>query len=118
MPLSASAAKTTTAARFRLPRSRHQGAVGAAALTPTVSQPAARLPLVPAPGRPEDGWRHPDRRLLVLRRRLAVALVGGPVVLAVALLLLLAGPVEAAAGGAAGLVLLGLTLLAVERRWR
>ena len=73
---------------------------------------------MPAPGRPEDGWRHPDRRLLVLRRRLAVALVGGPVVLAVVLLLLLTGPVEAAAGGAAGLVLLGLTLLGVERRWR
>lgn len=64
------------------------------------------------------GWRHPDRRLLVLRRRLALALVGVPVVVAVVLLSALAGPVEAAAGLVAGLVLLGLVLLAVERRWR
>ncbi len=66
----------------------------------------------------EGGWRRPDRRLLVLRRRLTIAFVGGPVVVAVVLLMAAAGPVEAAAGLAAGLVLLGLTLLAVERRWR
>ena len=66
----------------------------------------------------DGGWRRPDRRLLVLRRRLAVTMVGGPVLAAVVLLALLTGPLEAAAGAAAGLVLLGLTLLAVERRWR
>ena len=38
--------------------------------------------------------------------------------MAVVLLALLTWPLEAAAGAAAGLVLLGLTLLAVERRWR
>jgi uncharacterized protein len=64
------------------------------------------------------GWRRPDRALLVLRRRLTLAFVGGPVALAVALLALLAGPVEAVAALAAGLVLLGLILVAVERRWR
>jgi len=72
----------------------------------------------PAEQPPDGGWRFPDRRLLVLRRRLAVGSVGGPVVVAVGLLAVLAGPVEAGAGLAAGLVLLGLTLLAVERRWR
>ena len=72
----------------------------------------------PAATLPQGGWRRPDRRLLVLRRRLAVGLVGGPVVLAVVLLGAFAGPVEAAAGLALGSVLLGLTLLAVERRWR
>lgn len=65
-----------------------------------------------------DGWRRPDRRLLVLRRRLTVAFDGGAVVVAVALLALLAGPVEAVAGLAVGLVVLGLSLIAVERRWR
>jgi membrane protein YdbS with pleckstrin-like domain len=65
-----------------------------------------------------DGWRRPDRRLLILRRRLTIAADGGTAVLAVALLAVLAGPVEAAAGLAVGLVVLGLSLLAVERRWR
>ncbi len=72
----------------------------------------------PQPDLMEGAWRHPDRALLVLRRRLAVAWVGGPVTVAVLLLAVLAGPVEGVAGLAAGLVLLGLTLLAVERRWR
>jgi membrane protein YdbS with pleckstrin-like domain len=66
----------------------------------------------------DDGWRRPDRALLVLRRRLAVAVMGGLVALAVALLAVLVGPVEAGAALVAGLVLLGLTLVAVERRWR
>jgi uncharacterized protein len=68
--------------------------------------------------RVRGGWRRPDRALLVLRRRLTLALVGAPVAVAVVLLALLAGPVEAAAGASAGIVLLGLTLLAVERRWQ
>lgn len=72
----------------------------------------------PAADRLEGSWRRPDRRLLVLRRRLAVGLVGGPVVLAVVLLGALAGAPEALAGVAAGSVLLGLTLLATERRFR
>jgi uncharacterized protein len=67
------------------------------------------------PGAP---WRTPDRRLLVLRRRIALAVLGVPATLAVLLLASLAGPVQAAAGAAVALVLLGLLLLAVERRWR
>jgi uncharacterized protein len=68
--------------------------------------------------RVRGGWRRPDRALLVLRRRLTLAFLGGSMTLAVGLLALLAGPVEAAAGLSAGLVLLGLVLVAVERRWR
>lgn len=64
------------------------------------------------------GWRRPDRRLLILRRRLTIGFDGGTVLLAVALLAVFAGPVEAAAGLAVGLIVLGLSLLAVERRWR
>ena len=66
----------------------------------------------------DGAWRRPDRRLLVLWRRLTVGFVGGPVVVAVVVLAAVTGPAEAAAGLAAGLVLLGLVLQAVERRWR
>lgn len=65
-----------------------------------------------------ERWRRPDRRLLVLRQRMMTGVVGVPAVLAVGLLALLAGPAEAVAGLVVALVLLGLALLAVERRWR
>jgi membrane protein YdbS with pleckstrin-like domain len=71
-----------------------------------------------APDEHDDGWRHPDVKLLVLRRRIAVGVVGVPVVVVVAALAAAAGPVQAAAALVVGLVLLGLLLLAVERRWR
>lgn len=71
----------------------------------------------PAPTGAADGWRRPDRRLLVLRRRIAVVAMGLPALVAVGMLAVLAGPAEAAAGGAVALVLLGLLLLSVDRRW-
>jgi membrane protein YdbS with pleckstrin-like domain len=67
---------------------------------------------------PSDGWLHPDRALLVLRRRIAVGVVGVPVALAVTVSAQLAGPVQALACLVVGAVLLGLLLLAVDRRWR
>lgn len=69
------------------------------------------------PELPDAAWRRPDRGLLVLRRRLVVAGVGAPVLVVCVALALLAGPVEAAAALLPGLVLLGLALLAVERRF-
>jgi hypothetical protein len=65
----------------------------------------------------DGAWRHPDRGLLVLRRRLVALALGTPLVVVVVGLGVLAGPYEAAAGSAAGLVLLGLALLAVDRRF-
>jgi membrane protein YdbS with pleckstrin-like domain len=74
----------------------------------------------PADALPGDAgpWRRPDRGLLVVRRGLAGATVGLPAVVGTALALWLAGPVESLAVVLAALVLLGLLLVAVERRWR
>ena len=65
----------------------------------------------------EGRWRTPDRALLVLRRRLAVGVVTGPGLVVTALLALLTGPAEAVGALLATLVLTGLVLVAVERRY-
>lgn len=62
-------------------------------------------------------WRRPDRGLLLLRRGLVGVLVGVPGAAAVVALAVLFGPFEAVAALAAALLMLGLALLAVERRF-
>ncbi len=64
-----------------------------------------------------EAWRRPDPALLRLRRGLVLALVGAPGLLVALALLLLAGPAEAAAAAVAAVVLTGLALVAVERRY-
>jgi membrane protein YdbS with pleckstrin-like domain len=66
---------------------------------------------------PDAAWRRPDPGLLRLRRLLALLLVTAPAVVACVALLALAGPVEALAGLALVVVLTGLLLLAVQRRY-
>ena len=68
-------------------------------------------------GAHEARWRTPDRGLLVLRRRLAVALVTGPGTVAAVLLALLTGPAEAVGALLVTVVLTGLVLVAVARRY-
>ncbi len=66
-----------------------------------------------------DGtWRGPSRSLLVLRRAECLVLLAVPGLLATVLLAVLVGLLAAVAAGAVSLVLLGLALLSVERRWR
>lgn len=65
----------------------------------------------------QAGWRRPDRGLLRLRRGLVLGWLGVPSLLAVGALALLTGPVEALAGLALVTALLGLALLAVQRRY-
>jgi len=66
-----------------------------------------------------DGtWRGPSRSLLVLRRAECLVLLAVPGLLATVLLAALVGPIAAVAAAAVSLVLLGLALLSVERRWR
>jgi hypothetical protein len=65
---------------------------------------------------PEDAWRRPDPALLRLRRLLVCGLLGVPVLLAVAVVAALAGPTEALGALVAGAVLLGLALVAAQRR--
>jgi uncharacterized protein len=74
------------------------------------------LPVV-ASDPPADAWRRPDRALLRLRRILATVLVGGPVLLVGALVGAMAGPVQGIAVLAVGAALLGVVLLAAERRF-
>jgi membrane protein YdbS with pleckstrin-like domain len=62
-------------------------------------------------------WRRPDPALLRLRRLLVLLLVALPALLVTVGLAVLVGGVEALAAAAAGLVLVGLVLVAVERRW-
>ena len=64
----------------------------------------------------EGQWRTPDRGLLVLRRRLAVGVVTGPGIVVTALAMLV-GPAEAVGALLATVVLTGLVLVAVERRY-
>ena len=66
---------------------------------------------------PERAWRRPDPALLRLRRGLVLALVATPAALTALALLVAAGPAEAAAASVVGLVLTGLTLVAVDRRY-
>ena len=65
----------------------------------------------------EGRWRTPDRGLLVLRQRLAVGVVSGPGLVAAALLAMVVGPAEAVGALLATVVLTGLVLVAVERRY-
>lgn len=64
-----------------------------------------------------DGFRRPDRGLLVVRRRLAVALVGAPGAFVSLLLGLLSGPAAGVSGLLSTCVLTGLVVAAVARRW-
>ena len=64
-----------------------------------------------------EGWRRPDRGLLVLRRRLTVAVVGGPGLVTAVVLGVTAGGPAAAAALLLTVVVTGLLLVAVERRW-
>lgn len=64
-----------------------------------------------------DGFRRPDRGLLLVRRRLAVALVAGPGVLAAVLLSVVAGPATGLGALLATAVLTGLAVASVARRW-
>lgn len=66
----------------------------------------------------EEGWRAPDPALLRVRRGLAALQLGLPTVLAAVLVALLAGPAPAVATLLVGATLLGLALVAVERRFR
>jgi membrane protein YdbS with pleckstrin-like domain len=66
---------------------------------------------------PDAAWRRPDPGLLRLRRLLALLLVTAPAVVACGALLALAGPAEALAGLVLAVVLTGLLLLAVQRRY-
>ncbi len=65
----------------------------------------------------QPAWRRPDRALLLLRRQVAVVAIVVPTVLAAALAGVLDGPASALAALLAGIVLGGLLLVAVERRW-
>lgn len=65
----------------------------------------------------EDAWRGPDRGLLRVRRFLVIAWVTAPGLLTGAVLAVLVGPVQALAAVALTLVLTGLVLVAVQRRW-
>lgn len=62
-------------------------------------------------------WRRPDRGLLVLRRGLVAALIGAPGLAATVALAVLFGPLQAVAAAALTVLLLGLALVAVERRF-
>lgn len=73
-------------------------------------------PLVLDP--PPSAWRRPDPALLRLRRRVAVVAVAVPGLLLVALAAALSGPVAGVAAALAGVLVLGLVLVAVERRVR
>ena len=66
----------------------------------------------------DTAWRVPDPALLRVRRLLVLLLVGLPALVAAVLLAVLAGPAEGAAAALTGTVLLGLLLVAVERRYR
>jgi len=66
----------------------------------------------------DGAWRGPARSLLVLRRFECLVLLGVPGLLATVLLAVLVGSPAAVAAAAVTLVLLGLALLSVERRWR
>ena len=66
---------------------------------------------------PDAAWRRPDPALLRLRRGLVLALIAVPALLTALGLLLVNGAAEAAAAAVAGLVLTGLALVAVERRY-
>jgi membrane protein YdbS with pleckstrin-like domain len=66
---------------------------------------------------PDAAWRRPDPGLLRLRCLLALLLVTAPAVVACGALLALAGPAEALAGLVLAVVLTGLLLLAVQRRY-
>ena len=66
---------------------------------------------------PAAAWRRPDPALLRLRRRLTYLLVGLPALVGSVALYLLSGPTQAVAGVVAGVVVTGLVLVAVERRF-
>ena len=66
---------------------------------------------------PRGGWRRPDRRLLVLRRRLVVGLVAVPGLVASTLAAVLIAPLAGIAGLLATALLTAELLLAVQRRY-
>jgi membrane protein YdbS with pleckstrin-like domain len=71
----------------------------------------------PADGPPEGAWRRPDPALLRLRRTVAAVVGGVAVVVGVGLAAALRGTAPALGALAAGAVLVGLLLVAVERRY-
>ena len=66
---------------------------------------------------PGGGWRRPDQRLLVLRRRLVLVLVALPGVVASTVAAAVAGPVAGLAGLLVAALLTTELLLAVQRRY-
>lgn len=66
---------------------------------------------------PDAAWRRPDPDLLRLRRMLALAMIGAPGVMVALALLAAAGPAEGVAALVVAVVLTGLVLVAVERRY-
>ncbi|HVM28961.1 MAG TPA: PH domain-containing protein [Mycobacteriales bacterium] len=76
--------------------------------------PGQPTPVEPA----EDAWLRPDPALLRLRRTVTLVLVGALVLTATAVAAALSDPTTALAVLAVGLGLLGMLLLAVERRTR
>ena len=65
-----------------------------------------------------SGWRCPDPALLVLRRRVVLVAVPLPAVALAVALGLLSGTAAAVAAVVVGAVVVGLLLVAVERRYR
>jgi uncharacterized protein len=80
---------------------------------PTPGPPPSAVPVEP----PAHAWRRPDRGLLRLRRLVSLVFLGAPLLALVPLTAALAGPVQALAVLLVGGALLGLLLLAVERRF-
>jgi uncharacterized protein len=73
---------------------------------------------LPEPVQPPDhAWRRPDRALLRLRRMVSVALVTAAALPVVGLAWMLLGPPQGVAVLAVAVVLLGLLLVAVQRRF-
>lgn len=66
---------------------------------------------------PDAAWRRPDPGLLRLRRLLALALGTAPAVVGALVLLAVAGPAEALGALVLAVVVTGLLLVAVERRF-
>ena len=66
---------------------------------------------------PGGRWRRPDRKLLVLRRRLVAVLIAVPGLLASAVAVVLADPVAGIAGLVVTALLTAELLLAVQRRY-
>jgi len=78
---------------------------------------AARVDEVSDDAGPVLVWSTPDPALLVLHRGLALAWIGVPLLVGTVVAAVLAGPAEAVGVLAVGVVVLGLVLVAVRRRY-